>query len=179
MTNEVQQATFKQKAIHEAKELAWLTVYLALFFAALSTYRMFLLNEFQFQYFRYGAAVVEALIFAKVILIGEFARLGKRGEDKPLIVSAIFKAFLYSLLAIAFYILEEAVKGLIHRQALATIFHDLRTDQLLARNVIVFFAFIPLFIAIELRRALNLDFAVLFKRAQQVEPYSSKTPKAA
>jgi len=44
------------------------------------------LAEYQIAYLHYGVSVVEALVLAKVILIGEALRLGRGLEDKPLIV---------------------------------------------------------------------------------------------
>ena len=169
----------QKEIVHEAKELAWLFAYLALFLCALSTYRMVLLNEFHLTYFRYGAALIEALVLAKVILIGEYARLGKRGEDRPLIVSAIYKAFLYSLLVAAFNVLEEAVKGFFHGRNLTGTLYEFRVSDPVARTIIVFCAFIPLFTAIEMQRNLGVDFRMLFQRSQKLNRNSSETGKAA
>lgn len=172
-------AAVKQKVIHEGKELLWLFVYLALFLCALSTYRMLLLNEFHLKYFRYGAALVEALVVAKVILIGEYARLGTRHENKPVIVSAVYKAILFCLLLAAFHVVEEAVKGFLHGRDLAATFHELYGSEPLARNLIAFFAFVPLFIAIELRRVLGVDFGILFRRVQPLNPPSPEAREVA
>jgi hypothetical protein len=72
------------------------TAYLAIFFCALATYTMLLVGKSELAYFNY-VAVVNALVVAKVILIGEAAHLGKEHEDKPLIYSCIYKAFLWYL----------------------------------------------------------------------------------
>jgi hypothetical protein len=178
-TADSKHTALKQSVIHEGKELFWLSAYLILFLCVLSTYRMLLLNEFHLAYFRFGAAVVEALVVAKVILIGEYARLGKRVEDKPVIVSAVSKAFLFTLLLAAFHVVEETLKAVFHGRGLAGTFHELGVGEPLARSLIAFFVFIPLFIAIELRRVLDLDFGVLLRRPQQTTPPSSDTHKVA
>ena len=65
----------------------WIVVlYLACFFAVFTWYRRLILAEYQIAYLHYGVSVVEALVLAKVILIGEGLRLGRGLEDKPLIV---------------------------------------------------------------------------------------------
>ena len=84
----VQHAGLKQKAVHEFKEMTIVTVYLAFFFCALASYSMLLMGKSELAYFNYGTAVVNALVVAKVILIGEAAHLGKRHEDKPYLFSA-------------------------------------------------------------------------------------------
>src|ERR1700758_3578256 len=98
-------------------------LYLALFFCALSTYSMLLLKEFSVWYFTYGFALINALVIAKVILIGEYAHLGKKHEAKPLLLAAIHKAFLFTLLVFAFHVVEEVIKLLIHRKDMATALH--------------------------------------------------------
>ena len=148
-------AGLKENITHQIGELAKIFVYLAFFFCAVSTYRMLLLNEFHVSYFDYGAALINALIVAKVILLGEDAHLGKRYEARPLIVSALYKAFLFALLVFGFHIVEEATKRLLHGNNLAGAVHDIRIDDLLARSVIIFCAFIPLFAFLELRRVLG------------------------
>ena len=77
----------KQKFIHELKSVAWISLYLILFFCALSTYSILMLHELNVtnSYFGYGFAIINALVIAKIILIGEYARLGRGQEDKPLI----------------------------------------------------------------------------------------------
>ena len=97
----------KQKAVHEFKEMTIVTAYLAFFFCALATYTMLLVGKSELAYFNYGFAVVNALVVAKVILIGEAAHLGKKYEDKPLIYSCVYKAFLCTLLVFAFHFVEE------------------------------------------------------------------------
>src|SRR5271170_7800320 len=103
-------AEMKKKVAHEFEEMAMIFLYLALFFCSIATYSMLLLNKFEISYFTYGAALINALVIAKVILIGEYAHLGKKQEAKPLAYSAINKAFLFGLLVFAFHILEEAIK---------------------------------------------------------------------
>jgi hypothetical protein len=150
-------AGMKQKVVHELEELAGIFLYLAFFFCAVTTYTMLLLNESHVSYFNYGAALVNALVIAKVILIGEYANLGKKYEAKPLLFSSIYKAFLFGLLVFGFHVVEEAIKRLLHGERLAGALHDVRVDDLLARSVIVFGTFIPLFGFLELRRAMGED----------------------
>src|ERR1035437_8978156 len=105
----------KQKAKHELKELVMIFLYLAFFFCALVTYSMLLLNEYHVKYLNYAFALINALVITKVIMIGEYVHVGRRGEDKPLILSALWKAFLFGLLVFGFHVVEEVVKRLIHR----------------------------------------------------------------
>lgn len=154
---DAQKKTVKQKVEHEFEELAVLTLYLAFFFCALATYSMLLLNKFQISYFSYGTALINAVVIAKVILIGEAIKVGTKYEAKALVYSAIWKAFVFGLLVFAFHVLEEVIKRLVHGQGFAGALHEVRIDDLLSRTVIIFCTFIPLFLFRELRRVLADD----------------------
>ena len=166
MTNEESgKSGLKRKAIHEFEDLAVVFLYLAFFFCALATYSMLLLKEFHVSYFIYGFALLKAFVIAKVILIGEYAHLGKKHEVKPLFFSALHKAFLFSLLVLAFHMVEEVIKQLLHGGRAVAAFHDIRIDDLLGRSAVVFCTFIPLFAFRELRRVMGEDkFLDLFFR---------------
>jgi hypothetical protein len=173
MSTEIsKRANVKQKAVHELQEFFWIFLYLAFFFCAFATYSMLLLNEFHVSYFIFGTALINALVVAKVILIGEYAHLGKKHETKPLFLSAAHKAILFSLLVFAFHIVEEMIKRRWHGENFATAYHGIRINELLARSVVIFCTFLPLFAFRELRRVLGEDnFSSLFFR-------TDATPKA-
>ena len=157
--------SLKQKAIHETVQMIGISLYLAFFFCALATYIRLLTNESGPSSLTYGFALINALVFAKVILIGEYVRLGKRHESKPLFFSGLYKAFLFTLLVLAFHFVEEMVKQLLHGGNVATAFRGTRMSELLARTIIVFSVFIPLFAFRELRRVMGEDkFRDLFFR---------------
>ena len=106
---------WKQKLKHELKEMLVLSGYLAFFFCALMIYKQLLLNRYQVQeYWDFGFAIINALVITKVIMIGQYAKLGKKHEGKAILVSALWKASLFGLLVFAFHIIEEVVKRLIH-----------------------------------------------------------------
>jgi hypothetical protein len=158
-----QKTSVKQRVTHEFEELAITTLYLAFFFCALATYSMLLLDRFHVSFFAYGTALINAVVIAKVILIGEALHAGTRFEEKVLIYSAIWKAFVFGLLVFAFHIIEELIKHLVHEKDLAGAFHNMRIDDLLARTVIIFCTFIPFFAFRELRRVMGQDtFRALF-----------------
>ena len=161
----------KQKVVHEFEELGIISLYLAFFFCALATYSMLLLDRFHISYFAYGTALINALVIAKVILIGEAMHAGTRFERKALLYSAIWKAFVFGLLVFAFHILEEMIKHLVDGKDLAGAFHNIRIDDLLTRTVIIFCTFIPLFAFRELRRVMGQDnFRTLFSAQQRPNP---------
>jgi hypothetical protein len=157
----------KQKAIHEFIEAVGISLYLAFFFCAIVTYKLILLHDFRDWLLEYGFALLNALVVAKVILIGEYSHLGRKHEDKALLLSSAYKAFLFGVLVFGFHIVEEAIKRLLHGQAVSGAFSDVRIDVTLARSLVVFCTFLPFFAFRELRRVLGEDkFNDLFFRAR-------------
>jgi hypothetical protein len=164
---------FKQKAKQDLKDFLLISAYLAFFFCALTTYTMLLLKKYDVSYLNYSFAIINALVIAKVILIGEMVHVGTRAEARPLYQSVLYKAFMFGLLVLAFHFVEEFVKRLIRHDPAGTVLRDLKYDDLIARSIIVFCTFIPLFAFIELRRALGeKKFYALF-----LEPVSAETAR--
>jgi len=149
----------KEKALRELKEFWIIAVYLALVFAAFTWYRRLILREFDITYVHYGVALVEALVIAKVILIGRAIGLGERYQrDKGLIPAALFKSVVYGCFVALFSVLEHLIEGLIHGKHVADILHGLagpRRDEILARTLVLMITFVPFFAFWELSRLLG------------------------
>jgi len=148
----------KEKAIEELKVFWIITVYLALFLGAFTSYRRLILAEFGVTYLHYGIALIEALIIAKVILIGQAVGLGKWAESKPLIVSVIYKSVLFGVFVFLFGVLEHVVDGLLHKKDWTSILHgltDIGLYELLARMIMLIIAFVPFFAFWEIGRVLG------------------------
>lgn len=162
----------KQKAKHELKELLMIFFYLAFFFCALVTYSMLLLNEYHVKYLSYAFALINALVITKVVMIGEYVHVGKRGETKALVLSALWKALIFTLLVFAFHVVEEVIKRLIHGDAMAEASRNIRVDELLSRSLVVFCVFIPFFAFREFRRVMGEDEfkALVFGKAEPKNP---------
>jgi len=157
MSGENSKVNVKQKVAHEFKEFVVIFLYLAFFFCAVGTYRMLLLSDFRDSYLNYSFALINALVIGKVILIGEYAHLGKKYETRRLVFSSIYKALLFSVLVFAFHIAEEAIKRRLHGESSVAALHNIHFDDLLGRSLVVFCTFVPLFAFRELRRVLGED----------------------
>jgi len=154
------QAGWKQKFVSELIEYWIVVVYLACFFGSFTWYRRFILAEFHISYVNYGVSLIEALVLAKVILIGDMVRLGRRFDDKPLMVPTLYKAMVFSLWVGVFSVLEHTIGGLLRGHGLAGGVAELMQKskyELLARCLITFVAFIPFFAFKELGRVLGED----------------------
>jgi hypothetical protein len=58
--------------------------------------------------------VINAFIFAKVLLIGESLHLGTRFSDKPLIYPVLHKCFVFTVVLLCFHIVESVLVGVWH-----------------------------------------------------------------
>lgn len=158
--NEMQMAPagLKKKIVHEVIEY-WINFgYLAFFLVAFTWYRRLILAEYQVHYTNYWFPLIEAAVLAKVIMIGDLLRLGRRMENRPLIFSALFRTVMFSVWVAIFSVLEETVRGLLHGNGLTAGFDDIVSRgwyELLSRCVVIFVAFIPFFSFKELERVLG------------------------
>lgn len=150
-------STIKQKISHELKEFVIIFLYLALVIGAFNIYRWLLMAEYHVGYFVYGYGLVEALILAKVILIGKSLGIGEGFSNKPLIFPTLYKTMLFALCVLVFSILEHLITGFLHRQNLAGIFQEVVSSryETIARILMMFVAFIPFFAFGEAMRVLG------------------------
>ena len=155
----VRREALKEKAIDELKAYWIIAIYLAIFLGALTVYRRVILAEFGVVYLHYGVAVVEALIIAKVILIGKVFGFSRWLEDRALIYPVLFKSVLFGVLVFLFGIVEHLVEGWFHKERVSVIFAKIASigaDELVARALMLIVAFVPFFAFWELGRVIGL-----------------------
>jgi hypothetical protein len=178
----MEKAALKQRAVHEVREFLVLFLFLAPWFLAFSTYRMLLLKRFGEGEFEYGTGLINALILAKVIAMGQIFRIGTRLESKPLIYSTIWKSFLFALLAGVFYVVEHMVRGLFRGGGFAggvAALHEIGVVDVLGRSLVMFFAFVPFFGLRETGRVLGgrkLQELFFGTKAEAVPPTPQSIP---
>jgi hypothetical protein len=168
---------FKQRAKAELKDFIGISLYLAIFFCALSTYAMMLLRKYDVSYLNYTFAIVNALVVGKIILIGEMMRFGRGAETRPLYQSVLYKSIAFGLLVFAFHLVEEFIKRVIRHEPAGTVLHNVNLDDLIARSIVIFCAFVPLFAFRELGRVLGEQklHALFFKHGAAADAALSPT----
>lgn len=108
---------WKQRAKREFVRY-WINfTYLAVVFGLFAWYRRLILAEYEIRYLKYGVAIIEALILAKVILLAEMMGLGREFEQKPLIYPTLYNSVIFSLFVGVFALIEHTVGGLLHERA--------------------------------------------------------------
>jgi len=141
-------AGWKSKAIHEMIEYYVIFMYLAVFFGLFTWYRRLVLAEYQISYLHYGVAFIQALVLAKVIMVGRALHLGQRLKDHPLILPTVYKAVVFTIFVGIFGVVESTISGLLHGKGIAGGFDEFLSAgrlELLARSMVTFVAFIPFF----------------------------------
>jgi hypothetical protein len=158
-----------------AHEMAvyWVNVlYLSLVFAAFTQYRRLLLAAHDINYTNYWIAVIEALILAKVIMIGDALHLARGLDEKPLIFPTVYKTFVFSFFVGVFTVVEYAIKGVWQGKGLAggvADFVDKGLHELLAGCLVIFVALLPFFAVKELARVIGVENMrnLFFRRKQE------------
>lgn len=155
---EGQPVSLKQRALAELKAYGVITLYLWLFLGCFTVYRRLILAETGVSYVHYGIALVEAMVIAKVVLIGRIFGFSRRFEDRPLIVPVIYKSIVFALLVMGFGIVEHLVDGWIHHRGLSDGLREIAAGgfyEIGARMLTLTVAFVPFFAFHELGRVLG------------------------
>ena len=123
--------SLKARALHELKEYAIITLYLWVLFALFGLYKRMLLQENGISLWNQSFAIVNALIFGKVILIAQALNVGRRLTAYALIWVVLGRSLMFTILLMLFHIAEEAVRALFEGLPLASSIADFGGGTLL------------------------------------------------
>lgn len=168
--------SLKERALEEFKAYWVITLYLWLLLGSFTVYRRLILAETGVAYLHYGIAIIEAMVIAKVVLIGRIFGFTRQYDHLPLIVPVIYKALLFALLVLAFGVLEKTLDGLIHREGVMAGLHkiaEVGRYEIGARTLMLTVAFVPFFAFSEVGRVMGpqaLGAMFFSKRAASAGP---------
>ena len=148
--------SLKERAVTELERYAVITVYLWLLFGLFSLHKQ-LVQGHGISVWQQGFAIVNALIFGKVILIGQALEVGKGLERRAVVWVVLGKSLIFAVLLLAFHIAEEAIRGWFESKPLSEAFGDFggTLPGLLATAAIFFVTLIPFFAFQEASRVLG------------------------
>ena len=160
---------FKARAEHQIKDFALMFVYLWLVFGMLALHESIVLAQHQINYVAHGLAVLNALVFAKVMLVAEDLHLGHRLHDKPLIYAVVFKSVLFAIALICFHIAEHVIIGIWHGEPVSESIAEIdanRLAKIASLGIIGTIALAPFFLLSEIARVIGRDnfWALFFQR---------------
>ncbi len=145
---EDKKATLKEKAAEEIRLMVLISAHLAAFFISFHLYRNLVSRELGATTLRIGFALVEALVIAKVILIGKALGLAKKSTARTPSVAVLRPSVLYAGLVAIFAVLEHGIEGLVKGRTLAASLDEMLgqgVSEILARTLVLFPALIPFF----------------------------------
>jgi len=171
--NESQKPTpkpdFKKRAKDQIKSFGLMFLYLWVMFGMLALHESIILSQHQINYVWHGLAVVNALVFAKVMLVAEDLHLGHRFHNKPLFYSVIIKSILFAIALICFHIVEHVLVGMWDGKSMAESIAEVGANRLVgiaSLGIIGTVALAPFFLLSEIGRVIGRDnfWALLFQR---------------
>ena len=103
--------TFKERIVHNFRELFAMFLYLWLLFALFTFHEMIVLARHGISFRPFGLAFFNAFVLAKVMLIAEELKLGTRFRRRAPIFPVLHKSFLFAVIFVGFNFTEEIVIG--------------------------------------------------------------------
>lgn len=149
---------FKERAAYEVRRFLMIFFYLWVVFGLLSIHKTLVLAQNHLDYPEHAFAFINALVFAKVLLLGEHFHLGTRFEHRPLIYPVLHKCFIFTVVLIAFHIAESVLVGVWHGNSIMDSFPPLFSKSVkgvVAVGVMCFVVLIPFFGFRELARVIG------------------------
>jgi hypothetical protein len=107
-----------QRTKHGTIRFGIMFLYLLSVFALFQLHEYIVLSQHNIEYTRYGFAIINALLLAKVMLVADEMKLGKSFSDRPLIYAVLLRSVLFALVFIAFDFIEKTIEGLIKGHSL-------------------------------------------------------------
>jgi hypothetical protein len=148
----------KERAAEELKSLLYISLFFLAFLGAINIYTRVMLKEHGIPYIGLGFSAIEALILAKVILLGDAMKLGRASESRSLINTVLSKSVLFGGFAYVLAIVERVIEGLIHKLDWEQIVHKIFEHgfaEIFAKTLVVFVGFVSFFAFWELRRRMG------------------------
>ena len=156
----VKKASLEERALDELKHYVVITLYLWVLFLLFATYKRMLLHENGISGWNQSFAIVNALIFGKVILIFQALKLGRRLTGLALAWIVVGRSLMFTIVLILFHIAEEAIRAWFNDLPLATSIQDFGGGTLLGFSIyaaIFFVALIPFFAISEVAEVIGAD----------------------
>jgi hypothetical protein len=146
ITQTTAKAPLHQRAMHELKEVVFITLYLYVTLGAVILMKTAALHTQGVEFTPWGIAIFKAVVLAKFMLLGEAIKIGGRTTTGPLIWPTLRKAFGLLVLLIVMNTIEEAIVGLFHHQSIAASLGELfgpRLEETLAGYLIMLLVLLP------------------------------------
>jgi hypothetical protein len=171
--------SLKERAAYQLKEFLGMFVYFWVLFALSAVHKSIILAEEHINYQAHVFAFINALVMAKVMLIGEDLHLGSELRDKSLLYSILYMSLVFSVFFIGFHILEEVLGGVFRGRTISQSIPAIGGESLqglLSHGAIVLVAMIPFFAFREIGRVIGQRelWSLLLNRGARVYTLQSR-----
>ncbi len=141
----------KTRVVHELKSLSITVLYIWILLSVFALHRAMILSEYHISVTqRLGFALLNAVIFAKFMWLGDLLHAGQRVKGKPLLYAAIANAFIFAVFLCICQIIEDALIHWWHMRSAApgaTVAPMQSLSEFAMQGVILFVVLIPFFLA--------------------------------
>ena len=100
--------SFKEKLRHEIKAILWTSGYFIVWFGVLMLIKVLLLKEYKIAFYGISAALIGALVVAKVLLVMEKIPLGSWIHSRPAFLEVILRTIMYGSGVFVVLLMEKA-----------------------------------------------------------------------
>ncbi len=111
--------SLSERGLEELRRFLLMFLYLWVVIGLFVLNERLILGEREISFAPQGFALINAAIMAKVMLIAEDLKVGRRFDHMPLIYPVCYKSALFALLFILFHVLERVVVGMFAHKSLA------------------------------------------------------------
>ena len=141
-------SSLKAKAVDEFRRFFVLFFYLWILFGVFVLNQGVVLREHGFNFTMQGFAFINALVFAKVMMLFEIFDPGRWLRKRPLIYPILYETLLLTVLFLVAHVLEKTIEGLVRGKTIidsVPVIGGGGLAGLLSITAILFIALIPFF----------------------------------
>lgn len=102
---------FGRAVVREIRSVGVATLFFGAWIGGLLVLKHLILAEYRVQFYGYGAAVVGALVLAKVVLVLEHVPLGAWVRSRPAWIDVVLRTLLYTAGVVVVLAIEHGVRG--------------------------------------------------------------------
>ena len=152
--------SWKKRVIDELRKLSITVTYIWILLSVFALYREMILAQYDINYTtKFGFALINALILAKFMWLGEILQAGKRAAGRALLYSTLCNSAIFTVILMICHFLEDTLLKLWHGQSMAESFSETVKDprDMIATALLVFVVLVPFFFAKGLIQILGTD----------------------
>jgi hypothetical protein len=141
---------WKKRIVDELRKLSITVIYIWVLLSVFALFREIILANYHINYsVKFGFALINALILAKFMWLGEILHAGKKAAGTTLLYSTLWNSALFAVILMVCHLLEETLLKLWHGQSIVESFSETLAEPrgIFALALVMFVVLIPFFFA--------------------------------